>query len=392
MVQVASTTQISGTTVNDFTIRITYKVTAEDNSTQNYFVNINGSAIGWIGGGSNDWKIEDGTYSTGGYQGFGFPNGIFIADSGDIYIADYIYSRISKWDSSGNAIGWIGGGSNGWQTGSAPSSGTDYQSFEWPYDVSIDNSGNIYIADCANNRISKWDSSGNAIGWIGGGSNGWQTGSAPGTGTDYQSFNEPKGVIVDNSGNIYVVDCGNNRISKWDSSGNAIGWIGGGSNGWQTGSAPGTGSDYQSFDNPIGIFIDNSGNIYVADQYNHRISKWDSSGNAIGWIGGGYDGWQTGSSCTSSNSYKHFQQPTGVAIDIYGNIYITDRWNDRICKWDSSGNAIGCLGGGFSGWHTYAVFSGDSYKYFDSPYDIFVDSSGNIYITDCMNHRVCKWK
>ena len=60
----------------------------------------------------------------------------------------------------------------------------------------------------------------------------------------------------------------------WDSAGNAIGWIGGASNGWQIGTAPGSANDYQSFNGPEGVFVDSSGYIYVADNDNHRISKW----------------------------------------------------------------------------------------------------------------------
>ena len=56
--------------------------------------------------------------------------------------------------------------------------------------------------------------------------------------------------------------------------GNAIGWIGGGSKGWKTGNGPLVGLDYQSFSFPAGVFVDIAGYIYVAESYNHRISKW----------------------------------------------------------------------------------------------------------------------
>src|SRR5205085_575993 len=102
----------------------------------------------------------------------------------------------------------------------------------------------------------------------------------------YQSFNNPQGLFVDSSVNIIIADAGNNRITKWDSSGNAIGWIGNATNGWQTGTGattgPGAPNDYQSFKNPQALFIDASGTIFVADGGANRITKWDSSGNAIG--------------------------------------------------------------------------------------------------------------
>ncbi|MBD3361874.1 hypothetical protein GF358_03730, partial [Candidatus Woesearchaeota archaeon] len=83
------------------------------------------------------------------------------------------------------AIAWIGGGSNGWKTIDGASLNSDYRSFTYPSGLSIDSAGNIYIADRANRRISKWNSAGSAIGWIGGGSNGWKTTSGAAAGSDY---------------------------------------------------------------------------------------------------------------------------------------------------------------------------------------------------------------
>ncbi|MBD3361776.1 hypothetical protein GF358_03210, partial [Candidatus Woesearchaeota archaeon] len=199
--------------------------------------------------------------------------------AGNIYIADRANRRISKWNSAGSAIGWIGGGSNGWKTTSGAAAGSDYQSFNFGgiidscAGVFVDTSGNIYIADFRNDRVCKWDSSGNAIGWIGGGSNGWKTSVGASAGRDYQSFDHPTTVCLDSLGNIYIANYA--RISKWNSAGNAIGWIGDGSNGWKINDiTPSLNSDYQSFASPRGIFVNSSGTIFIADTLNHRISKW----------------------------------------------------------------------------------------------------------------------
>jgi hypothetical protein len=232
----------------------------------------------------------------------------------------------------GTAIGWIGGGSNGWQTGDAPASGADYHRFNNTWGVAVDGSGNIYVAEANNHRISKWNRAGNAVGWIGGGTNGWQTGNAPASGADYQSFNQPYSVYVDGSGNIYVADTNNHRISKWDKNGDAIGWIGGGSDDWQTGDVPASGADFKSFNSPTDVCVDGSGNIYVADTNNHRISKWDKDGAAIAWIGGGLNGWQTGNAPVAGSDYRSFANPHSVCVNGSGNIYIADS-NHRISKW-----------------------------------------------------------
>ena len=352
------------------------------------------SAIGWIGGSSNGWKIDSITPSGPDYQSFCLPTDICIDVSGNIYIVENGNNRISKWDKDGNAIGWIGGGSIGWKTLNAPTEGTDYQSFYYPNGIFVDSFGNIFVADTLNNRISKWDKDGNTIGWIGGGSNGWKTSGAPAADSDYQSFNMPTGIFLDSSGNIYVVDSGNFRISKWDKDGNAVGWIGGGCNGWKTSDALNTqGKDYKNFYSPFYLCLDSSGNIFITD--NNRISKWDKDGNAVGWIGGGSNGWKTSDAPTSGSGYQYLNNgTTGICLDSSGSIYISDVFNNRICKWDKDGNAIGWIGGGSNNWKkTTAPGSyGKDYKSFYYTYGVRIDNLGYIYIADQNNSRICKWK
>jgi sugar lactone lactonase YvrE/predicted small secreted protein len=352
-----------------------------------------GAAIGWIGGGTNGWQTGSAPASGSNNQSFNSPYSVFIDNSGNIYVADENNNRICKWGSNGAAIGWIGGGTNGWQTGSTPAPGSNYQSFVYPRGVYVDSSGNIYVADYGNCRICKWNSNGVAIGWIGGGINGWQTGASLYSGEGYQSFSDPSGVYVDGSGNIYVADWDNNRICKWNSVGVAIGWIGGAENGWQTGYAPSAGADYQSFSYPAGVYVDSSGNIYVADEDNNRICKWSSNGTAIGWLGGAANGWQTGQAPSAEADYKSFIKPYSVCVDSSGNIYVADSYNNRVCKWSVAGTAIGWLGDGANGWQTgYAGVSGGSdYQSFNLPAGVYVDSSGNIYVADSQNNRICKW-
>ncbi len=352
--------------------------------------------VGWIGGGSDGWKTNSDPISGGDYRSFRYPGDVFVDSAGNIYISDSITNRISKWDSSGTALGCIGGGSDGWKTGNSPiSAGTDLRSFKNPEGVFVDNSGNIYVADYNNHRISKWDSSGTALGWIGGGYDGWQTGSAPGAAGNFKYFSGPSSVCVDGSGNIYVVDCG--YVSKWSSNGVEVGWIGGGSDGWQTGMHPGTNTDYRSFSYAHGICIDGSGNLYVTEDYNNRISKWDSSGTALGWIGGGSDGWKQTDGAVSNVDYRSFRLPRDVSVDAGGNIYVADWYNNRISKWNSSGTALGWIGYGSPGWKKNDIpstYSGTirDYDFFNYPIGIFVWNSTNIYIAEQNNYRISKWQ
>ncbi|MCK4670079.1 MAG: NHL repeat-containing protein [Nanoarchaeota archaeon] len=392
------------------------------------------SPVGWIGGGSNGWKTGLGSFNDNEFNRFYFPRGIFVDFNENIYVADTEQNRICKWDNNGNALGWIGGGSNGWKTNDGASANWgDYQSFDSPMSLVLDSEGNIYIADFLNYRVCKWDANGNAVGWIGGGQNGWRTDSAAwanpffsdnswvNPGLKYPSrvsvngagdifVSDWNGVSRWNSaghycdsghssdifktrdlgGNIYYTESTNNRVLKKDSLDNIIGWIGGGSDGWKTGPGATSASDHQSFSNPQRTFYFN-GYIYVVDSNNHRISKWHENGTAVGWIGEGSSGWKTTSGAISTAHFNSFRAPTGIFLHN-GNIYVSDRWNNRISKWDLNGNAIGWIGGSSNGWKTGLAppYSSD-YQSFDNPRGVSVDNNGNIHVADSYNHRISIW-
>ena len=349
-------------------------------------------AQGWIGSGSNGWKTTNGAIYGIDYQSFGYPSGIDIDTNGNLYIADYRLNRISKWDINGNSQGWIGGGSNGWKTIDGIPEGSDYQSFDGPLDVKIYND-HLYVVDYLNNRISKWDLNGNAQGWIGGGSNGWKTTNGANNGNDYRSFDEPFSIdiIFDE---IYITEKRNHRINKWDINGNAQGWIGGGSNGWKTTNGANNGNDYQSFYEPFGISIDIIElNIYISDRGNDRISKWDINGNAQGWIGGGSNGWKTTNGANNGIDYQSFHKPAFLYVTPLF-LYIVDTDDRRISRWDDQGNAYGWIGNNSNGWKIIDQdFSASPYNSFKSFYEPIGICYYNdyLYISDGGLARVNRW-
>ncbi|MCD4658066.1 MAG: right-handed parallel beta-helix repeat-containing protein, partial [Planctomycetes bacterium] len=357
-------------------------------------------AIGWIGGGSNGWKTTNGVSASSMYQSFDSPGSVCVDSSGNITVSEYENHRINKWDSNGNALGWIGDGQDGWnKLNSKPANSNQPKYFLYPYGHCIDSNGNIYVADQGNYRVCKWDSAGIFVGWIGGGYDGWQTiNSGASSGSSIKHFNTPTGVYVDSDGFIYVSDQNNNRISKWNSNGIAVGWIGGGNDGWQPSGTATSGQSYKKFYIPVGICGDASGNLFIADQWNNRICKWNSNGIAIGWIGDGCSGWQTKDVTRSGflnggTDYRSFKNPYGVFVYSNGIIYVADTKNHRVSKWDSAGNSLGWIGGGSNCWQYGNAPSGaNDFQSFNAVRDICVDSSGYIFISDNRNHRISKWK
>jgi M6 family metalloprotease-like protein len=216
--------------------------------------------------------------------------------------------------------------------------------------VAVDGSGNIYVADYYNFRIQKFDANGNFLLTFG------KFGSGNG------QFKQPYGIAVDSLNNIIVADTFNNRIQKFDSNGVFLLKFGAfGGNG-------ASGSGDGQFNQPLGVTVDSSNNIIVADKGNNRIQKFDSNGTFLlkfGVFGGGNG---------------QFANPYGVAVDTSNNIYVADTGVNRIQKFDSSGVFQSKFG---------IVGSGDSQ--FSSPKGVAVDTSNNIYVADTGNNRIQKF-
>ncbi|MEO5948894.1 MAG: prepilin-type N-terminal cleavage/methylation domain-containing protein [Candidatus Saccharimonas sp.] len=190
-------------------------------------------------------------------------------------------------------------------------------SFNAPYGVATDSADNIYVADYGNNRIRKITQAGIDTVLAGTGVSGF----ANGAGVSAQ-FNHPQNLDVDSAGNVYVADYGNNRIRKITPAGVVSTLAGSGVAGF----ADGAGGSAQ-FNYPGGIAVDSSGIVYVADKSNHRIRKITSAGVVSTLAGSGVAGFADG-----AGGSAQFYNPSGVAVDSSGNIYVADRFNNRIRK------------------------------------------------------------
>ncbi len=195
-------------------------------------------------------------------------------------------------------------------------------------------------------------------------------------------LNYPDGIAVDGSSNIYVTDNGNSRIRKISTSGIITTIAGTGTSGYGGDGGAATAAD---LGDPTGLAVDGSGNVYIVDRGNHRIRKVNASGiiNTVAGTGSlGYSG--DGGDATAADLFY----PHGVAVDGSGNIYIADYGNDRIRKVNTSGGISTIAGSGTRG------YSGDGAAAtaadLNNPYDVKVDGSGNIYIADYGNYRIRK--
>ncbi len=322
--------------------------------------------ISTIAGGGSFGNIGDGGPAI---RAFLNPSGIYVDDSGNLYIADN--QRVRKVDASGTISTVAGNGTFGFSGDGGPATEAQLGA----RDVFVDGSGNLYIADSDNNRIRKVDPSG-IISTVAGGGNPPFLGIGDGAAATDARLNIPSGVYMDGSGNLYIADRSNHRIRKVDPSGIITTVAGNGTQGFSGDGGPGTEA---SLNNPSDVFGDGAGNLYIADLSNRRIRKVDTAGT-ISTVAGGYIG--DGGPATQASLIS----PQDLFLDSSGNIYIADKDNHRIRKVDPSGTITTIAGGGSvdgdGGPATEASLS--------SPAAIFLDGSDNLYIVDTGNGRIRK--
>jgi sugar lactone lactonase YvrE len=217
--------------------------------------------------------------------------------------------------------------------------------FNFPHHVAQDKSGNYYVSDLYGQRIRKIDTGGNISTYAGTGIAGYNGDGIPaGTAQLY----DPTGLLFDSAGNLIVADAGNCRIRKIDTSGTITTIVGGSTCGNSGNGGPAT---LAQLTFPFGLTYDAAGNLYLSDLSAQVIRVVNTSGiiNAVAGTGvAGYSG--DGGPATAAQLFN----PSGVAVDSRGNVYIADRANHRVRKVDATGTIttfagdgqVGCVGDG----------------------------------------------
>jgi uncharacterized protein (TIGR03437 family) len=308
------------------------------------------------------------------------PFAVFVDSGGNLYIVDNGNQRIRK--VSNSTINTVAGNGTGGFAGDGGAA-TSAQLHD-PSGVAVDSSGNMYIADTSNNLLRKVSSSGTITTFAG------NINSPPGFADaavatlGYLAL--PNGVALDAAGNVYFSEQapnsssfvqGNNRIRKVSASGvlttvggtGAVGSFGDG--GFATAAR---------LNNPLGIAVDKTGNLYIADTGNHKIRRIAVNGIITTVAGTGFAGFfGDGGLATSAQ----LNNPTGVAVDAAGNLYIADKTNFRIRMVSATGTITTIAGKSSSG------YSGDggpaTSAQLKFPTGVAVDNSGNVYVADNQN-------
>lgn len=283
---------------------------------------------------------------TGTIAGFNTPTAVATDPTGNIYVADKANNLIRKITPDGHTTTFAGNGTPAVVSGKGAAA-----SFNGPGGIATDAAGNIYVADTEGNVIRKITPDGTVTTLAGTGAAGDDNG-APGTAT----FNKPLGIAVDNTGFVYVTEEGSCLIRKISTSGNVSRFAGG-----NCGNTVGT-TLTAMFSHPQGLAVDRVGNIYVADYGNNRVCKIDAAGKVTAFL--------------RSNRFFNFQGLAGVALDSQGNLYVSDSGNNQIIKVEAGTNTISALTGENSG--------------LNLPLGVATDGNGNLYVANSNANNIVK--
>ena len=242
--------------------------------------------------------------------------------------------------------------------------------------MAVDQAGNLYIADGANNVVRKVTPAGYISTYAGTGTAGYSGDGSAGTSAELSA---PWGVALDASGNLYIADSGNNRVRKVTPGGTISTYAGTGAPGF---SGDGNAAISAKLSAPSGVAVDSNSNLYVADAGNNRIRIVSPGGNITTYAGNGTPGFSgDGSAATSAQ----LSLPAGLAVDSSGNLFIADTNNNRIRMVDSGGTIFTVAGNGNS------TDSGDGLAAtsagIKAPQNVVVDSAGNLYVAESARLR-----
>jgi len=313
-----------------------------------------------------------------------YPRGLAIDGTGNLYFADS--SNNVVWEISattGNIAVVAGNGTAGASGDGGPATSAQLDN---PIGVAVDSTGNLYIADNFNNEIRKVTAATGAISTIAGSPNrgGYAGHIGDGGFATAASLDEPAGLALDSAGNLYIADTYNRAVRKITASTGIITTVAGnGVSGFGGDGGPATSA---SLDTPIALALDSAGNLYISDVSGGRIRKVTASSGIITTVAGNGD--QNGSSGDGGLATNAEIDAEGLAVDSAGNLYASS-WPSAVRKISASTGIIDKVAGngycGFSGDGGSATVAGVC-----APQGIAFDAAGNLYIADAANYRIRK--
>lgn len=304
-----------------------------------------------------------------------FPTAVMQDASGNTYLTDTEQSRIRRISAQGNITTIGGTGANGF---SGDSGLAVNARINRPTGLVIDGQGNVYFSDTFNHRIRRINPGGVVTTIAGIGIPNFTGDNGP---AGNASLNFPQGLTLDQAGNLFVADTGNNRIRRITPDGIISTFAGNGANEYNGDNLAATSA---SLAGPSGVAVGPEGVIYIADTLNDRIRRVGPDGILTTVAGNGTRGFSgDGGPATSSS----LNLPRQVLIDSKGNLYISDSANQLIRRVNAQTQTIATVAG-----NQVPDYAGDNQSAaqasLNNPRGLFLDRDGNLLVADSANNAI----
>src|SRR5437016_10369265 len=253
----------------------------------------------------------------------GNPTAVAKDASGNTYIFDAWSYRVFKVDAAGKVSVYAGNGFNGYSGDGGLATNAQVS---WGYGLAVDTSGNLFIADTANNVIREVVATTGIIQTVA--SNGTYGYGGDGGAATSATLSSPYGIFVDASGNLFIADSGNNVIREVVAATGIIQTVAG--NGTLSYGGDGGAATSATLSNPYGIFVDASGNLFIADSGNNLIREVVAATGIIQTVAGNYNLGSAYSGDGGAATSATLSYPYGIFVDASGNLFIADTSNSVI--------------------------------------------------------------
>jgi DNA-binding beta-propeller fold protein YncE len=331
-------------------------------------------------------------------SGMKIPLGVAVdPTTGKVFVVDNGNNRVLRFSSaaaaiSGSAAEAVLGQPNFTSSGVA----TTQSGLNIPTRAVVDALGHLYVAEQNNNRVLRFTNAASAAnGANADGVFGQPDFTSKASATTQNGMQNPYGVAVDASGNLYVADRNNNRVLRFANAATATnGANANGVLGQPNFTSSGVATTQNGMSSPLGVAVDGTGNLYVAEYPNNRVLRFANAASAANGANAngvlGQTGFTTNPAATSQSGMYY---PFDVAVDGTGNLYVAEYSNNRVLRFANAASAAnGANANGVLGQTGYTTNTpATTQNGMTNPYALSVDASGNLYVADRNNNRVLRF-
>ena len=338
-------------------------------------------------------SFTSGAQNNGGVSAnsLNFHAGLALDGSGNLYVADAGNNRVLFYPAGRTTATRVYGQGGSFTSNDANHGGISADSLSNPQNVVVDSIGNLYVADQSNNRVLFYPAGSTTATRVYGQNGNFTTNSANSNGVSATTLAQPYGLALDSGGDLYVTDYLNNRVLFYSAGSTTATQVYGQSGSFSGNTANNGGLNANSLNQPTGVAVDSSGDLYVADIYNNRVLFYPY-GSTIATQVYGQPGFTTNDANNGGVTAGSLNNPMAVALDLSGDLYVVDRSNNRVLFYPlGSTSATRVYGQANDFTASSSNNGGITANTLSQPWDVALDSSGNVYVTDYSNNRVLEY-